>query len=83
MDKCEYCQLPDEGKCSGIFDFKKLCCRVRWVLGCPSREIAQAWLEFWKSNRNIGSDAVEETRIAANRVKNERKDTATAKTIDR
>lgn len=80
MDKCEYCQKHDDGACAGIFDFKLLCCRVRWLLGVPNREIAHGWLDLWRNSRNIGHDAVEETRKVANRVKNERKATATART---
>lgn len=82
MDKCEDCLTP-EGDCTGSYNFRNLCCRVRWLLGCPYREIAQAWLDTWSKNSNIGYDAVEETKRVANRVKNERKDTAKAKLIDR
>ena len=80
MDKCEFCLKHDDGNCVGIFDFKLLCCRVRWLLGVPHREIALGWLDLWRNSRNIGHDATEETRRVANRLINERKDTAKAKT---
>lgn len=43
MTECELCE-----KRSAILDFNRVCCRVRFVMSLPSREMRAGWLERWK-----------------------------------
>lgn len=43
MTECELC-----AKRSSILDFNRVCCRVRFILALPTREMRARWLEWWK-----------------------------------
>lgn len=44
MTECELC-----AKRSAVLDFKRVCCRVRFVMTLPNREMRAGWLERWKA----------------------------------
>lgn len=55
MTECELCE-----KKSAILDFNRICCRVRFVMSLPTREMRVGWLERWRSrDGNAMADAVE------------------------
>jgi len=55
MTECELCE-----KKSAILDFNRICCRVRFVMSLPTREMRAGWLERWRSrDGNAMADAVE------------------------
>ena len=55
MTECELCE-----KKSAILDFNRICCRVRFVMSLPTREMRACWLERWRSrDGNAMADAVE------------------------
>ncbi len=55
MTECELCE-----KKSAILDFNRICCRVRFVMSLPTREMRVGWLERWRSrDGNAVADAVE------------------------
>ena len=43
LGECELC--VDN---SPVYQFDRLCCRVRYILGIPLREVRQAWLDRWR-----------------------------------
>ncbi len=58
MTECELCELCE--KKSAILDFNRICCRVRFVMSLPTREMRVGWLERWRSrDGNAMADAVE------------------------
>lgn len=55
MTECALC-----AKRSGILNFNLVCCRVRFILSLPTREMRLGWLERWRSrDGNVVADAVE------------------------
>lgn len=55
MTECELCE-----KKSAILDFNRICCRVRFVMSLPTREMRVGWLERWRArDGNAVADAVE------------------------
>jgi len=55
MTECELCE-----KKSAILDFNRICCRVRFVMSLPTREMRVGWLDRWRSwDGNAMADAVE------------------------
>lgn len=55
MTECELCE-----KKSAILDFSRICCRVRFVMSLPTREMRVGWLERWRvRDGNAMADAVE------------------------
>jgi len=55
MTECELCE-----KKSAILDFNRICCRVRFVMSLPTREMRAGCLERWRSrDGNAMADAVE------------------------
>lgn len=55
MKECELCE-----KKSAILDFNRICCRVRFVMSLPTREMLAGWLERWRArDGNAVADAVE------------------------
>lgn len=54
-EECEQC-----AKSSAIYDFNRICCRVRFILSLPTREMRSGWLERWRSRDGKAmADAVE------------------------
>lgn len=53
MTECELC-----AKQSAVLDFSRVCCRVRFVLSLPTREMRLGWLDRWK--QKDGSAMAEE-----------------------
>jgi hypothetical protein len=43
VDNCELCKHG-----GGAYDFKNVCCLVRFLLGIPKREIRAGWLKLWR-----------------------------------
>lgn len=43
MTECDLC-----AKRSAVLDFNRICCRVRFVMSLPSREMRAGWLERWR-----------------------------------
>lgn len=59
-DGCELC-----GKKSAIYDFNRLCCRVRFILSLPTRDMRATWLERWRAKDGKAmADAVEKAVLA-------------------
>ena len=44
QDECDLCRND-----SAVLDFNQVCCRVRFVLGLPAREMRAEWLERWRN----------------------------------
>ena len=70
MTECELCE-----KRSAILDFNRVCCRVRFVMSLPSREMRAGWLERWK--QKDGAAMAEEVEKEVKRQWEERKRHAT------
>lgn len=66
MTECELCE-----KKSAVMDFNRVCCRVRFVMSLPSREMRSGWLERWK--QKDGSAMAEEVEREVKRQWEERK----------
>jgi hypothetical protein len=44
MTECDLCARQ-----SPVLEFSRICCRVRFVLTLPSRELRAEWLERWRA----------------------------------
>lgn len=40
---CEYCESE-----SGVFDFTRVCCRARYVVGELKTDSKREWMDLWK-----------------------------------
>jgi hypothetical protein len=52
---CELCATR-----SGVYQFKNICCRVRFLLGEPRREVRVAWIERWRRFDPAAAKEIEE-----------------------
>lgn len=43
MTECELCRRD-----SALYDFRLTCCRVRFILALPHREMRAGWLARWR-----------------------------------
>lgn len=59
QDECDLCRND-----SAVFEFNRVCCRVRFVLGLPAREMRAEWLERWrkKDGERMASEIEREVR---------------------
>lgn len=53
-DECEYCK-----RSGGRYDFGRTCCRVRFILSLPTRELRAGWIERWRAKNRAFADKVE------------------------
>ena len=44
MTECDLC-----AKRSATLDFNRVCCRVRFVMSLPNREMRVGWLDRWRA----------------------------------
>lgn len=65
---------------AGLHDFRRLCCRVRYLLALPAdagwRATRRAWLDLW--GREYGQEAIEQTEDAVMAAWEERREQAKA-----
>lgn len=59
MTPCDECNKP----ISGFYDFKNLCCRVRFLLQLPDKDIVKSWLARWRSQPDMDVDLTKSTYI--------------------
>ena len=59
QDECDLCRND-----SAVFEFNRVCCRVRFVLGLPDREMQAEWFERWrrKDGEKVASEIALEVR---------------------
>lgn len=56
---CETCSAVfDDGKISGRFDFRRPCCRARFLVALPTRDSRVGWLGHWR-RRGVPADELE------------------------
>lgn len=46
---CAICRRCDEGGRDGRFDFRRRCCRKRFLRGLPSDQARQGWIAHWQA----------------------------------
>ncbi len=52
--ECELCLID-----SPVYEFGRVCCRVRYIIGEPRLEVRRAWLERWKNKNHVLGEKVE------------------------
>lgn len=59
MTECELC-----AKRSAVLDFRRICCRVRFVMSLPSLEMRAGWLALWreKDGKTMAEEIEREVR---------------------
>lgn len=53
--ECELCLVD-----SPVYEFRRMCCRVRYIVGEPRLEVRRAWLDRWKKKNHVFGEKVEQ-----------------------
>ena len=51
---CDLCQRD-----TGEMNFNQVCCRVRYLMRMPSRQLRAEWLDRWRKMDRVMADRVE------------------------